>query len=287
MSKGKKERKLDSKSEKQFDKIISDIKSVKIQGANNVAREGVKAFLLFPDKKHAKKIVSARPTEPMLQNFIHILLRSENPKKTAKYLLKYMDSSQKKINSIGLNLIKNNMNIFSHCHSSSVVEMIKYAKRKGRKFTVFTTEVEPLLQGRKTARALANSGIKVVVMPDLSAEHFLKKCDVFFFGADAYTRRFIYNKIGTSILTKIAALYNVPAYSVGYSLKYTKKVVLEKRSGKEVWDERHPNIQVENFAFDRIKGRTVKGIISESGILPHNKFVKAARLNLKKISKPF
>jgi translation initiation factor eIF-2B subunit delta len=285
MFKIKKEDKSDTSSEKSFNKIISDIKSIKIQGANNIARGGVQAFLIFPDKKHAKKIISARPTEPLLQNFIQILLKSSNPKKTAKYLLNYMDKSQKKINSIGLNLIKNEMNIFSHCHSSSVLDMIKYAKKKGRKFTIFTAEVEPLLQGRKTAKDLAKSGIKVVIMPDLSAEHFLKKCDLFFFGADAYTRRFIYNKIGTSILTKIAAMYNVPAYSVGFSLKYTKKVVLEKRSGKEVWDQRDPNIMVENFAFDKLKGRSISGIISESGILPYHKFIKAAKLNLKSISK--
>ncbi len=177
------------------------------------------------------------------------------------------------------------MNIFSHCHSSSVIELLKYAKKKGKKFTVYTAEVEPLLQGRKTAKELAKAGIKVVVMPDFSAEQFLKKCDLFLFGADAYTRRFIYNKIGTSTLTKISALYNIPSYSVGFSLKYTKKVTLEKRIGKEVWDERDLNITVENFAFDKVKGRSIMGVISESGILPYNKFIKSAKTNLRMISK--
>ncbi len=274
-----------SKKEKSFKKIISDIKSVKIQGANNIALAGVNAFLLFPDKKHAKEILSARPTEPLLQNFIKILLKSKNIKKSSKYLLSYMKDSQKKINRIGLNLIKNDMKIFSHCHSSSVIELLKYAKDKGKKFTVYTAEVEPLLQGRKTAKELASHGIQVVVMPDLSAEHFLKKCDILLFGADAYTRRFLYNKIGTSILTKIASVYNIPSYSVGFSLKYARKVVLEKRTGKEVWDERDKNISIENLAFDKIKGRVITGVISESGILPYNKFIKAAKHNLKSISK--
>jgi len=109
----------------------------------------------------------------------------------------------------------------------------------------------------------------------------------FFFGVDAYTRRFIYNKIGTSILTKIASLYNIPSYSVGLSLKYTKKVKLEKRSGKEVWDERNKNIIVENYSFDKFKGRTITGVISESGIIPYPKFVKVAKSNLRRLSKQF
>jgi translation initiation factor 2B subunit (eIF-2B alpha/beta/delta family) len=274
-----------SSDERRFNKIISDIKSIKIQGANSVARAGLEAFLLFPTKKHAKEIVSARPTEPMLQNFIKILLKSKDLKKTSKLLLNYMEYAQKQINQAGETLIQNNFHIFSHCHSSSVIEMLKHAKKQGKEFIVYTAEVEPLLQGRQTAKDLAKAGIKVIVMPDLSAEYFLKKCDLFFFGADAYTRRFIYNKIGTSTLTKLASLYNIPSYSLGFSLKYTKHVKIEKRKGREVWDERNPNIEVKNYAFDKIKGRTIKGVISESGILPYNKFVKIAKQNLKSFSK--
>jgi len=170
-----------SKDTKKFNQIIADIKSIKIQGANNIARGGIEAFLLFPDRLHAKKIIETRPTEPLLQNFIKILLKSKDKEKTARNLLIYQKNSQNKINLAGFNLIGDDMNIFSHCRSSSVIEMLKYAKRKGKRFTVYTAEVEPLLQGRKTAKDLAMAGIRVVVMPDLSAELFLKKCDLFFF----------------------------------------------------------------------------------------------------------
>ncbi len=271
--------------EEKFKKIISDIKAIKIQGANNIAKEGVSAFLLYPDKKHAKQIISTRPTEPLLQNFIKILLKSKNVKKTAKILLNYMKKAQDSINREGLNLIKDGMKIYTHCHSSSVIELLKYAHKKKKKFTVYTTEVAPLYQGRMTAKDLSNENIVVYITPDLSAENFLKKCDLFLFGADAYTKKNIFNKIGTSILVKISSLYNVPCYSVGFSLKYTKNVKLEKRSGKEVWDERNPNINVEYYAFDKIKGRSVSGIICESGILDYNVFRKVAKKNLKNFLK--
>jgi len=49
-----------------LNKILSDIKSIKIQGAENIAKEGIKAFFLLPNKKTAKKIIETRPTEPLL-----------------------------------------------------------------------------------------------------------------------------------------------------------------------------------------------------------------------------
>lgn len=271
--------------EARFNKIISDIKSVKIQGANNIALAGIEAFLLFNDKSHIKKIISSRPTEPLLQNFIKILLRSSNVKKTAVYLKKYIENSQKKINIIGSTLIKDDMKIFSHCHSSSVIQLLKYAKKQKKKFTVYTAEVEPLLQGRKTARELAKAGIRVIVMPDLSSGHFLKKCDIFFFGADAYTKKFVYNKIGTETLAYLASLYKIPSYSIGVSLKYSSNVKLEKRDSKEVWNQHNPNISVENLAFDALNRRYLTGVISEYGITHYDKFIRLARLTLKNLSR--
>ena len=47
---------------KRFDKICRDIKSVKIQGAANVAKAGFRAYKLFPNKKTKDKILSLRPT---------------------------------------------------------------------------------------------------------------------------------------------------------------------------------------------------------------------------------
>ena len=55
-----------------FSKICRDIKSVKIQGATNVAIAGLKAYCLKPTKSSKKIILSLRPTEPALQNAIKI-----------------------------------------------------------------------------------------------------------------------------------------------------------------------------------------------------------------------
>ena len=40
-----------------FDKIIRDIKSVKIQGARNIAKAALKAYKLFPNEPSKNKLL--------------------------------------------------------------------------------------------------------------------------------------------------------------------------------------------------------------------------------------
>ena len=266
-----------------FNKILSDIKSIKIQGAENVCRAGIQAYLLQPSKTSAKQILATRPTEPLLQNALASMQKSENPKSTAKKFLTDLKKSHDTISKIGASLIKNDMNIYTHCHSSTVIDILKLAQKQKKKFVIYTTEVEPLLQGRQTAKDLAKAKIKVVITPDLAAEHSLSKCDLFLFGADAFTKTQVANKIGTSTLARLAKLHKVPTYTCGVSLKFTKKITIKKRSGREVWDEREKNIEVLNQPFDKTKLKDITGIISEFGILKQKEFVKKAKEKLRKL----
>jgi len=266
-------------------KTIKDIKDVKMQGANNIAITGINIAKETQDKKIISELRLARPTEPLLQNSLDIIEGSENPKLKSEKLIKYIEYSKKKIACVGSNLIKNDMNIFSHCHSSTVIDILKYAKKLKKNFTVYTLEVEPLLQGRMTAKDLASEGINVIVFPDLAAEYALKKCDLFLFGSDAFLKKGIVNKTGTNFLSKIAKEYNIQTYSCGVSLKYTKKIKIESRSGREVWDERNKKITVVNPAFDFTKRKYLTGVISELGILEYKKFIKLAKKTKDNLSK--
>jgi len=266
-----------------FDTILDDITSVKIQGAENVARAGVKAFLLNPTKKSFKRILATRPTEPLMQNALKAILKSKNPKIRVKKFIQDLKKSHDIVVKKGASLIRDDMNIYTHCHSSTVIDILKYAKKNKKKnFVVYTSEVEPLLQGRRTAVELAKAGIKVIISPDLAISHAMKKCDLFLFGSDAYTNSFVVNKTGTDILCRLAKDFGIPRYSCGVSEKFTRKVKIEKRKGSEVWDERNKNIEVENFAFDKVRYKFLTGIISEHGILTPKQFVKKAREKLKK-----
>jgi translation initiation factor 2B subunit (eIF-2B alpha/beta/delta family) len=267
-----------------FTKILQDIKDVEIQGATNIAKAGVKAFLLQSDKKSIKKILNTRPTEPLMQNAIRFLKKSKNPKTSSIKFFNYLKNSNQKIAKFGAGLIKKEMNIYVHCHSSSVIEILKQAKKRKKTFVVYTTEVEPLLQGRQTAEDLAKSKIQIVVAPDLAAEQTLKKCDLLLFGADAFTKKGLANKIGTSMLCKLAEEFNIPRYSAGVSLKFTKKIKLESRPSHEVWKTKNKKIKIINPAFDFVDKKLLTGVISEFGILSYKQFIKKAKQNLKKFS---
>lgn len=267
-------------------KIIKDIKDVKIQGANNIAISGIKASLLTDDKKLISEIYNARKTEPLLHNSLEIISASKDKHSSAKKIENYINSSREKIAKLGASLIKNDMNVFSHCHSSTVMDIFKYAKNVQKKtFTVYTLEVEPLLQGRKTAKELAKEGINVVVFPDLAADHAMSRADIFFFGVDAFMTDGVLNKIGTSILAGMATRrYKISTYTCGVSLKFAKSVKIEHRSGREVWDEREKKITVVNPAFDFTKRKYITKVISELGILKYKDFIKESKKTKKKLS---
>jgi len=72
-------------------------------------------------------------------------------------------------------LVKNRDVIFTHCHSTNVVNSLIYAKKKGKKFQVYNTETRPLFQGRKTANELKKAGIKVTMLLILLLQLPLKK----------------------------------------------------------------------------------------------------------------
>src|SRR3990172_11830122 len=142
-------------------KIYSDIKEVKIQGATNIAKAAVTAYMLMPNAENKKRLLSLRPTEPALSNALNFADRMG-----VKKVLAHFDESQKKIDKSVLKLVKNGMKIYTHCHSTNAIKALVYAKRNGKKFDVYNTETRPLFQGRVTARELAKNGIKVTTFVD-------------------------------------------------------------------------------------------------------------------------
>ncbi|MBT7706027.1 hypothetical protein HN747_01125 [archaeon] len=263
--------------ENNFDKIIADIKSIKIQGATNIAKAGIEAYMKCPTKSCEKKIIATRATEPLLQSSIKSIKKSKNIDVEGRALLKKIDKDRITLAKNGAALIKDKMKIFTHCHSSSVIEILKEAKRQKKKFHIYTVEVEPLLQGRMTAKDLAKSRIKVTIGPDMAAEQLLMGCDLFLFGVDAFLPGGVVNKIGTSTLCKLAKLHNIPRYSCGVSMKYAKRIKMEKRAGREVWEDNKKEIEVVYPAFDKTRWENVTGVVSELGVLKSKGFLKVIK----------
>ncbi len=258
----------------EFENICQDIKSLKIQGATNVAKAALHALLI---KNDPKKLISLRPTEPALQNALEFA--SRNPKKYVPHALQHFDEAKNKLAKIGSSLIKTNSVVFTHCHSSAVTALLKEAAKR-KKFAVWNTETRPRFQGRITARELADANITVNHVVDSAAHIALKHADIFLIGADAITEKEVYNKIGSNLMTITAASLEVPIYVCSDSWKFTtKKVVVEERPASEIWENPPKNVFVKNFAFESINLEKIKRIVSEFGILQPQLFVKKAKEN--------
>lgn len=264
---------------RKFDRIIKGIKEIKIQGARNIAKKALYAYSLIPTRNSKKQLLSSRPTEPMMENVLEMA-----EKKSYKEILKHFDEAQEKINKAVLRLIKKGDVIFTHCHSTNVVNALIYAKKKGKSFEVYNTETRPLFQGRKTAKQLRRAGIKVTMFVDsavgvaLSKEQGTKKVDKIFLGADALLKNGIINKIGSETIARLAKMEKIPVYIVADSWKFTKKKTpIEQRKLNEVWDNAPKKIKIKNPAFEFVDKKYIKGIVTEFGLKRYEDFVKKVR----------
>lgn len=277
--------------------VIKAIKQVKIQGAEAVSEESLKALKYVLHKSNARtkenlisemesareKLVSSRPTEPFLRNSLNSVFRnfeSEDLRgtrelffKNIQNLLKHIEFSRNEIIEIGSKKIKKGMVVFTHCHSSTVSSILIHAKKQGKRFTVHNTETRPLFQGRKTAKELAKNNIKVFHYIDSAARLALKKADIMLIGADAITTEGrVINKIGSEMFAEIAHNYHIPVYVCTNSWKFDPKTIfgfeeeIEKRSPKEVWAKPPKNVTIDNHAFEIINPNLITGVITELGI---------------------
>ena len=264
---------------KRFEKILKDIRQVKIQGAKNIANAALKAYELFPTNNSKKKLLSLRPTEPMLQN---VLKRVD--KELHENIIKHFDLSQNKINNYVLKTINKNDLIFTHCHSSTVVEALLYADKKGKNLEVYNTETRPLFQGKKTAKELREAGIKTTMFVDsaigvaLSNEQGTKKPNKVFIGADALLKKGIVNKIGSELVCRVAKENKIPVYVLADSWKFSKKKVkMEQRPISEIWASTHRsiNFNIHNPAFEFVPKKYITKVVTELGVMTYSSFLNA------------
>ena len=271
-------------------KTHKHIKQLKIQGAENISTAAILAMQHEIKKSEdyrkasenaMKKLVTARPTEPQLENYLYYIneYAKNYPKsetlREIKQILKEKKLIRNKIFQNGSKLIKNKMTIFTHCHSSTVIGTLKKSKKK---FQVYNTETRPILQGRKTSKELAKARIPVTHFIDSASRIALKDSDIMLLGADSITHNRVYNKIGSELMALTAKNYSVPVYICSSLWKFNNhRETIEERPISEVWKRPPKGVKVKNFAFEKISFKLIKGIICEEGILKPKKFVKRAR----------
>jgi ribose 1,5-bisphosphate isomerase len=282
--------------------IVKDIKDVKIQGAKNVALHGLTAFSdaaetidanskkYYLDKlrKLSRSIALTRPTEPNLRNALSFVLHrtSEHGPEDVKSLKKFVrleikefskniEKTIKIIGETGARRIENDYNVFTHCHSNTVMSILKEAK-KTKSFSVTCTETRPLHQGYLTAKELSDMKIPTTLIIDSAARTFIKKCDIVLLGADAIASNgAVINKIGSSMIALAAHEHHKPVYVAAGIYKIDPMTIkgflepIEERAPDEIIDPKKlKGVIIRNPAFDVIPPEYIDGIITERGIIP-------------------
>jgi len=288
-------------------KSVSDaaerIRRLQVQGARNVAIAAIKAVEngaklsraknkveFIRELADAKKVLFAsRETEPLMRNALRYIINAvetsdeESVKGLAKLVsevsgrfLEQLEQSKERIAVVGSKRVSNNT-IFTHCHSSTVTNMLRRAKWEGKSFRVICTESRPVFQGRITAKELLDAGIDVTMIVDSAVRYFMNQVDLVVVGADAITSEGnVVNKIGTSMVALAAKEARTPFYVAAELLKFDPATMygdlekIEERSPQEVWNDAPPGLKIRNPAFDVTRREFIHGIVCEEGIIsPH------------------
>jgi ribose 1,5-bisphosphate isomerase len=284
-------------------RVVADrIRKLEVQGARNVAIAAIKAVEalaaettaetrkeFMEEMEEAREVLFAsRSTEPLMRNALRWIISqvekaggeevdalAEVVTSSSSGFLKDLEASKECIADIGSKRIRDDMVVFTHCHSSTVTNILRKAKRDGRKFEVVCTETRPRFQGRLTAKELLSFGVKATFIVDSAARSFVRDADLVIVGADAITSEGnVINKIGTGTIALLAHEARKPFYVVAELLKFDPATVcgeysqIEERSPDEVWKDAPEKLEIRNPAFDVTRRDFIHGIICEEGIIP-------------------
>ncbi|MEM2963405.1 MAG: S-methyl-5-thioribose-1-phosphate isomerase [Candidatus Anstonellales archaeon] len=273
------------------------IKSLKIQGARNIAKAAVKALAHQAKSSRARNasefiselleaadiLASSRPTEPMLRNSLRKALRfvffrlnlentedisvlKERMEHEAREFESNMRRNSERIAEIGSKLIPKNSVVLTHCHSSTVTAiLIRASETRGIK-QVVCTETRPLLQGRITAKELHNAGIKCTLIADSAVRASIAEFRpaVVIVGSDAISvSGELINKIGTSQIAELANSRGIPFYCAAEIYKFDPATIwgkmedIEARPKEELLSTLKPSSSLKGSFFGGIK---LKGV---------------------------
>lgn len=280
-------------------RTFEDIKTLRIQGARNIALAAVDSLLdnyktLAQAKKDATLLTTARPTEPMMRNYLHLAIsyleKGVKPAKADSIIKKEIKNNINKIREYGVNTIPKGAVVLTHCHSSTVTGILVAAKNKN--ITVYCTETRPKWQGRKTAKELVSNGIDTTLLVDSAVKSVMKKVDLVVIGGDAISARGnLVNKIGTSMIATIAKEFKVPFYSAVEMAKFDPETIygkheeIEEREWKEVVEGdnelvnmvKKGKLKIRNPAFDVTLADYISGYICEEGVFKPDNFVDGTK----------
>ena len=294
-----------------------DIKSIKIQGATNVALattnttiDWLKANQHRLKQYSNKEIINitiaiikhlayARPNEPLAVNALRYFLfysqdLVDSPlnivsgiQNILEQYLALIQDSKKELIKWALPLLVPTSILFTHCHSSTAEKVIIESNKLKPK-TVIATETRPLYQGRITARNLTKHNVQTIMIVDSASAYFISDTsyldvDAVLLGADQIlSNGATVNKVGSFSISLSSHVFKKPLYIVSPSLKFdpttdTKHLQIELRPAKEIWKSAPKELKIINPAFELIPPQFITGFITELGVLKPHELEPAVK----------
>ncbi len=280
------------------------IKSMEIRGAGRIARAAALALAEHAEslnttdttvfssemKRAADLMAGTRPTAVSLPNAVNIVMASIAHVTTvpeakmaigskAREFVQSSNQAVERIGKIGARHIRDGDVILTHCNSEAALACLIEAKRSGKDFSVFATEVRPRNQGLLTIRVLNEAGIKTSYIVDSAVRSFINDIDLVITGADAVTvNGAVVNKIGTSQIALAAHEARTNFVVAAETYKFAPRTILgelieieERPAGEVLPDDivkNLPHVTVRNPVFDVTPAEYIDLIITESGAIP-------------------
>jgi len=301
------------------EQIEQDIKSIRIQGATNVALATIHGIILYCSKVVFKDwtefydhvstvgggLANARPNEPLAKNGIKYIIymlktrfnnadtaskREEAFKIVSQEYLDLINNGKKQIIKNSKEVMDGVDEVFTHCHSSTAENVIIARNKIQDNFKAVCTETRPLFQGRITAKNLIEAGVDTTMIADSAAESFIigrgtHGIDVVLIGCDEITYKGeTINKIGSWGVALASYFANTPIYVVTSILKMdvtTEQFPLkiEMREAKELWKEAPEKLKLVNPAFEIVDSKFITGYITEDGVLKPDELIAKVKEN--------
>lgn len=171
--------------------------------------------------------------------------------------------AQSRIARHALETIPAQASILTHSFSSTVLEALLQAFRKGRLRQVRCTESGPQMEGKLLVARLAAEGIEAQAIVDMAAPGMVAQVDFIWVGADGLSQRGLVNKIGTHALASAAQRQGVPIYT----LCTTDKIAPEGYDSPPTLARSAPQVETIVELFDLTPLELISGAITEEGLL--------------------
>ncbi|KKR32723.1 MAG: Ribulose bisphosphate carboxylase, type III [Candidatus Gottesmanbacteria bacterium GW2011_GWC2_39_8] len=247
------------------------------------------------------KLKNSRSTEPLTRNCLDFLSsqietedKLKNINSLVEVILTKLGDVNYEITRTGVSLVSKisetkqgeKIIILTHCHSSSVVKILKEVHRMGIKMEVYLTETRPVFQGRITATELTEAHIQSTLITDSEASYVIShedriNIDIIILGADAITLSGdAVNKVGSYGISLSGKREHIPVFIASTLLKSSPvEIRIEQRNEKEVWADKPKKLKILNPAFDKVPGEFISRFITEFGLLKPDEIEKTIRKN--------